>query len=373
MSASLPGSTVPDARRRVRPNWSFGAILAAATLLFLMLAYVSFAVFTSGIDAWSGFQGDYKIDAYYYLYLGHVANNLSDANAISLYDAAYEIRPNASSGGIVFMTAALLQLVRFDALIPLVFVLALMALAGEICRQYGASKVVLWLPFCGLFPYLYVPSKEGFFILGMLLLVWAVLRGRGVMMAAFGLALVYLARPEAFFILCGSAVIYAASRRRFTLALLVVGTTVGYIAFAREPAEAAAVLTQTAFDSIDLAFCNVGPLDVCVSGQSGMEWVFLMRLVSMLLLPPKWIVDVASTLGSSTLDWSEIIVRWANFAHLVWLWFAYRNMQPVSGRTQVLRRVLVLFSILYFLIYASVFYFQPSRQAVVASTVAGLA
>jgi hypothetical protein len=112
---------------------------------------------------------------------------------------------------------------------------------------------------------------------------------------------------------------------------------------------------------------------VCVSGQDGMEWVFLMRLATMLLIPAKWVADAVSTLGPSTLGWSEIIVRWANCGHMVWVWFAYRSMQPVSGRLLILRRILILFSVLYFLIYAAVLYFQPSRQVVLASTVAGLA
>lgn len=368
----------PAAGHRERPRravrFTRSALLALAFGLFLLAGYGTYALFQSEIDRPdSGVQADYKIDAYYYLYLGGQAIEIAERSGISLYEAADSIRPNAASDGIVFLSALLQWTVPLEPMIPLVLALALFAFIAPLVREGHADRLLMVLPFCGLFPYLQVPSKEVFFLLGLLAVALSVTRPGRLWALLLGLTLMYFGRRDAFYIFAASVPLAWLLSHRLRAVLSGIVLVGAYLAFARESALDAAVLAHFVSEQQDLAFCNVGPLNVCVEDLATLERIFVVRLLTLCALPLKWIWDALSTLWAGGLAGSEILIRWCNVLQLVWLVWVVRAHRPASGRVAAFRHVLVVFSLAYWGVYATVVYYQPTRQAVLTMTYLGLA
>lgn len=360
--------------RRLRPRPSQNVTCAGALLLFVLLSGIVVAIFNSEIrDHKSGVQADYLVDAYYYIYLGRQAAHASDRDGTSLYSAAESLAPNSASTGVVFLSSALLQATRWEVLIPGALALMLFAPIIMLYRAGAASAGLIGLPFCGLFPYLAVPSKEVFLISGLVLFVIVVTTRRHLFLGPLGLMMMFLGRPEAFYILVACVGAWAMFRTRVGMAVVVLSVTAGYLIFAREAVYALSLLHQTLMDQAGVGFCTVGPFSVCIEDSNSLEWRYVVRLVSLTPLPLKWVSDAAATLSDASLLMSETIIRWANFFHLIWLHSAIRHSQTVTGRTLALRQILILFALVYWCVYGSILFFQPTRQAVLATTFLGLA
>jgi hypothetical protein len=364
-----------------KPRLSDGALFALILVMFTLLSYGAYAIFQQEIqNRDSGVQADYKIDAYYYLYLGQQAKLIADRDLVSLYEAADSIRPNAASDGIVFLSAALQIVVSNELLIPHVLALCLYAVIGWTLWIGCTHRALLMLPFCGLFPYLQVPSKEIFFLIGMLFVMGSVASLRHLWLCVVGLILMYLARRDAFYIAMACIPLAWAFRRPARAIPLCIAMVTLYFAFVREPAHAATTLAQVVSEKAELAFCEVGPLNVCVDDIGGMEIVFFVRLVTLCVLPFKWVYDAFATMWLPGLDWSEILVRWSNCVQLLWLVVVCRGQRrnlahtaDSSDRIRAMKEVLLMFALVYCVVYASVVYFQPTRQVILALNVAGLA
>lgn len=358
---------------RPAPRFTRQALAAIFAIAFLFLAYATYVIFVTEIgNAMSGVQEDYKVDGYYYIYLAKTIV-AGGPHSLNLYDAAQDARPNASSGGIVFLSAVVLSVVRTEYLVP--FAVGGLLLLS-VYRLYGselAAPQILWLPLSGLFPYFGIPSKELFFVVGFLLLIAACLDGRGVLLALIGALLMFLARPEGFYIFGFSIMLWASLRHRVTGMLFLGAVGVGYFLLGREALLAMSLLTQAQAEMADVHFCQVGPLQVCVSELGGLEHVYLARLLSLIVLPVKWIADLVLVFKGDDISWTECLVRLCNVVHMVWVWAAWKASPAVSGRASATRRAMLTFALVYWLVYGSILFFQPSRQAVLASTLAAIA
>jgi hypothetical protein len=360
--------------RSLRPRLSQNVIWVGALLLFLLLSAIVVTIFNSEIrDNKSTVQADYIVDAYYYIYLGRQAADDAVRDGRSLYSAAEALAPNSTSTGVVFLSASLLQVIRWEVLIPGALALILFVPIIMLYRTGGASVGLIGLPFCGLFPYLAVPSKEVFLIAGLGLIAVVVTARRYLFLGTIGLAMMFLGRPEAFYIFVACVGAWAMFRTRVGMVVFVISATGGYLIFAREAAYAVSLLHQSLMDQAGLGFCTVGPLNVCVEDINSLEWRYVARLISLTPLPLKWVGDAAATLYNAPLLMSEAIIRWANFSHLIWLYLVIRHSRPVTGRTLALRQILISFAVVYWFVYGSILFFQPSRQAVLATTFLGLA
>jgi hypothetical protein len=346
----------------------------AAFLLFFVASAIVIAVFNSEIhDRESGVQSDYLIDAYYYTYLGRQAGYVADLDGTSLFSAAESIAPNASSTGVVFLAALVLQVTHWEEVLPLLLALMLFAPIMVLYRAGASSPALLCLPFCGLFPYFGVPSKEVFLIGGLLLLVVAVTMRCYLLLGSIGLALIFFGRPEAFYILVACVGAWVMCRTRVGMVVTAVGALVAYGLVAREPARAASLLHQLLMDQVGVGFCSVGPLNVCVDDSGVLELPYLTRLLVLTPLPLKWLADLVATFTDGSLLRSEVIIRWANCLHLLWLYAVFRQRRCVTGRALALRQTLLLFAAVYWAVYGSIFFFQPTRPAILATTIMGLA
>lgn len=372
MTLSPPARRGRPPRPAVRFTRSAG--LALTFVLFVLAGYATYVLFQSEIGRPdSGVQADYKIDAYYYLYLGGQAIEIAERSSISLYDAADSIRPNAASDGIVFLSALLQWTVPLEPMIPLVLALALFALIAPLVREGHADRLLGALPLCGLFPYLQVPSKEVFFLLGLLAVALSVTRPGRLWALLLGLTLMYFGRRDAFYIFAASVPLAWLLAHRLRALVSSIALLAVYLAFGRELALDTATLAHLVSERQDLAFCSVGPLNVCVEDLSTLEPVFVVRLLTLCALPLKWIWDALATLWMGGLAASEILIRWCNVLQLVWLVWVIRTHRPASGVVGAFRRVLVVFSLAYWVVYATVVYYQPTRQAVLTMTYLGLA
>lgn len=349
-------------------------LIAIAFLIFIMVSGLVVTAFNFEIlDQESSIQSDYLIDGYYYLYLGRQAVQISHTDGTSLIDAVVAISPSPSSAGVVFLASVLVSIVRLKWLIPLISSLFIFVPIAIFYRSGRSTAMLLGLPFCGLIPYFSVPSKELFLIVGLIAVAIAVTNRRYTVLGCVGAMAIYLGRPEAFYILLICAVAWKTAQTRIGVVFGIASVTAGYVFFVRATAREASTLFQSLMELADLSFCSLGFLNVCVDSQSILEWTYFLRLLSLTLLPLKWIADVIATFFDSSLLATEIIIRWANLVHILWLYFTIRYSPTVTGKTRMLRQLLITFAAVYWCIYGSIFYFQPTRQAILASTFLGLA
>jgi hypothetical protein len=336
------------------------AILVSSVINFIFLSEINSLA--------SGIQNQYLIDGYYYLHLGQEAMLIADRDGVSLYKAAESIRPNISSSGIVFLSSLTSSIVPWPWLVPAFFACIYAALVVALSRSYRIESNFYLLFFSGLVPYLYIPTKEAFFTIGLILALVCIRRSALMILLPLAAGIMYQARPEALFILAASVTAYLLLRRwsRMKLVLLLVLVLGIYWTVLREMVAATSILFQLAAETVDAGFCKVGPLSVCLPDGGPAEHIYLQRLLSLLGLPLKWLADIFQLIAGDTMPPSAWILRLAQGMQLVAIGIVlrqrFRSRRPLDT-TQV---TLLVFACLYISIYSMVLYYQVTRQALLS-------
>lgn len=309
-------------------------------------------------------QSDFSIDAHYYYYLGNRIKDVVSVGMTSLFEAVVDMAPNPSTVGVIFLSTILSYL--FGSIIQVKFflftlfsILITYLRAKNVLRRYSEFFLL-----GGLFPYLFLPSKECFFILGLLIYLTRYGTSLHWLPSISGLILMLLARPEGAVIL-----IFVLMLRRSAITRLIVitGGAAAYILFLREPLIEFSVLFELSAESAGTHFCNIGPFSLCVAGAGIPELVFIQRLFVNLFLPLDWIRDfVVLFANPENFTNFDISIRTASLFHILLL--APVIIFPWSSR-KVKNFSLLSFPVGYYFIYSSLLFFQSSRQIIFATTI----
>jgi hypothetical protein len=351
------------------PRLSTGVLLGLTFVAAALLSMLTISAFLHEIPRFSsGTQENYVIDGYYYYYLGQSAVTMARADHISLFDAAAQLRPNAGSTGVVYLNALLCRVFPSIYFVSLALLTAYWATFSLLLRTKRVSSAILLISFGGLMPYLFIPSKEAFLVLGILLAVLAQLDRRFILAGVFGVVLIYLARPDAAYILLLSCVLASLHRRRWLTASLLVAGVASYFWWLRPVAYLFAEVEQSQAFMTNTGFCNLGPLSVCV-GSSGMqEVIYLERLLSLMGLPLKWIWEGCSVFWAGVTV-STIIIRITLVVQIICACLVFSRRQPADQRAALVRRAAAWCGGIYFILYGALVYFQSTRQIVFVTTV----
>ncbi len=250
----------------------------------------------------------------------------------------------------------------FSLLVTYWIVLSLLISTGRV------RTAILFLPFSGLMPYLFIPSKEAFLFLGVLLLVLAFLDRRFVGASLVGIALIYLARADAAYFLALSCFLTSIRRFRSLLACVLIVAAVVYILWLRNVTYLFAQFEQAVAFRSDTGFCNIGPVSLCLGSPGAPEFVYAQRLISLLGLPLKWAWEGCTALFSG-LNLPNIIIRLALAFQIVWAVLVMRDRSFVDRRARAVRVASAWFGGTYFLLYGALVFFQSTRQLATATTI----
>jgi hypothetical protein len=350
-------------------TFSFGSRILLTLLSAILVSSVINIIFLSEIKSLeSGNQSEYLIDGYFYMHLGQEALRIAGRDGMSLYAAADSIRPNISSNGIVFLSSLTSAVVPWPWLVPAFFACIYAVLVVLLSRTYRIERNFYLLFFSGLLPYLYIPTKEAFFTIGLMLALVCIRRSALMALLPIAAGIMYLARPEAFLILVSSSTAYVLLRGcgRAKLMLLMAAAIGVYWIALREMVAATSSLFQLAADTAETGFCNVGPLSVCVPDSGAAEYIYMQRLLSLLGLPLKWLADIYQLLADDTLSPSAWILRLALGMQLVVIGIALRQRIRSRRPLDTTQAALLIFAGLYISIYSTVLYYQVTRQALLA-------
>lgn len=321
-------------------------------------AYCSYFTFMYDIGQSHGAQETFIIDAHYYLWLGEFLSENDFVGSGSVWGDVKEVAPTSSSRGIVFYSYFLNKLSFAKDLVPLSIMAIFFVVALRFFSCYGAIgfRPVAYLFVGGVFPYIYLPSKESLFLLGLLLLFS--FRSVGLVV---GLVLMCTARPEALMIFIFAVFCKKTFDARWSTCLFLLAAVVAYSVFFREYIYGISVLFQEHSRTQGNMFCFVYGIPVCHSGIGSFELVSITRLATAIFLPLDWVLDFFGVLViAESITASKLIIRFSLM--LSSIVFAYAFLM----RKMVLGSVGFWFALIYFSLYASVFYYQSSRPLLFA-------
>ncbi len=352
--------------RRNLPDLCKAAAVCFATLVFFSAVV---AVFLSQIkDLGVGVQEKYIIDGYYYYYLGHTAITMSEMEGMTLRTASEALQPNESSGGIVFITALVERIAPSPFCVATILALVYSALLFLLLRTKMVRPLLLFLPFTGLFPYLPIPSKEGFLIIGGLCCLLAYLNRRMSLLWPPGLLLIYLARPDVLYVFLFSILLVIVVRSRIWSVLFATAGLAAYFIWIRQPAALLAIVDQAEATVQQTQFCHIGPLSLCIEPTGIVEVIYAQRLLSLVGLPLKWAWEAASAIFLAPTA-TDLIIRIAIGLHIIWAIKIMRHDTPADKQSTEIRNITMWFAGVYVFLYGSIVYFQSTRQVVFASTI----
>lgn len=347
------------ADNRISPKGTFARIWL--WLLLLTIASVLVSIFKNQIGSTiRAVQGDFIIDAYYYMHLGQsIAQEYSRTNH-SLLSLVEAYRPNLSSTGITYVNA-LYGMVVGGPYIAVAIQSALVIWATALAwpRQTIGSTLKL-VVLGGLLPYMLLPSKESFVVVGYVAFLVAWFTRRSWLLSLFGVALIAVGRPEAAWLLVTALLLYELGRR-IGLKLSALIFTGAYF-FVRDSVAAYASFMQELTFLYGDFFCQVGPIGVCVD-DGLFEVLAAKRILVSVGLPLKWVVDWLRVFGGSSAV--DVIIKTSLVLQLVWI-FMVRTRFTKARFREPANRFTLLFITLYSGAFVAVIFFQPSRQIALA-------
>ena len=150
----------------------------------------------------------------------------------------------------------------------------------------------IFLMISGLFPYLFIPTKETILIIGLFLILFAIKRRLLRPLAIPGLVLMFLGRPEAMFLLVlACAIFLLARRKKIGITALIMFISV-YIFIIRDLAYATSLFMQFQATQWGLSFDSIAGLPVAVNKSSTLEMIYLTRLLVLTSVVVKWPMDL---------------------------------------------------------------------------------
>ena len=351
------------------PRLSTGVLLGLTFVPAALLSMLTISAFLHEIPRFSsGTQENYVIDGYYYYYLGQSAVTMAQTDQVSLLEAATELRPNVESTGAVYLSALLARILPSIYLVALALLTAYWVAFALLLNTRRVSSTILLLPLSGLMPYVFIPSKEAFLVLGILLTILAYLDRRFLILGAAGVVLVYLARPDAAYVLLLSCFLASLDRFRWLLAGVLLSGVAAYFWWLRPAASLFAGFEQSQAFMMNTGFCNLGPFSVCVGADRLSEVVYVERILSLLGLPFKWIWE-GCTVFFAGVTLPNMIIRIALVVQIAWVWWVLSKRTPSDARAAMVRHVAAWFGGIYLLLYGALVYFQSTRQLVFITSI----
>jgi hypothetical protein len=339
------------------------AISLAAGMQVLFMAHIP----TNGV------QSDYLIDSYFYMHLGETISRESDAMHRSMYALSDEYKPNSESRGIILLNAYLYRILPSWYCLPLLFGLIYCALFYFLYRIQLFDSSLLLFPFYTLYLQILLPSKETFLLIGFILFLVSAIKIRYWYLGLAGLVLMFLSRPTAALIFVASSLAWLCARNRigrYILAFSLIGL---YFAFLRIPIFAYSLRQQMVFlyanPAGDMAFCKVGPVPVCYSSTKTFEIILTLRILTMALLPFKWILNALQLFYQSFGDllFDAVYHRVAPVIHIAIAAFIFASRRKTSVAGAKVRSLILCFVALYLGVFATGLYYQPTRQVLLSS------
>lgn len=350
---------------------SIGIKLVLLFIVVLPVALLVHILFLNSIHNFhSGNQSDYIIDGYYYIYLGQQAIDIAKETGNSLYQVAQSISPNANSTGIVLLSSIVSYVSPSIYFIPVIFVSIYILIFYFLLKSWSFSPFVLLFPFSGLLPYLFIPTKESFFLIGFLLILLALFKREYFIFGMIGLIIMYLARPQGLYLWLIAQFLWMIYRRnKLLLGFIILLLIVGYAFYARDFVFSLASIFQAQAAQSGTEFCNVGFLHVCVNSIEHSEWIYLSRILTIIGLPIKWLLDMGNIVFENNLTAPTIIIRIALFLHIIWGCFIFLSSTKPDIHSKNIRSLAIAFFVIYCGTYGAILYFQSTRQILLASTI----
>jgi hypothetical protein len=182
-----------------------------------------------------------------------------------------------------------------------------------------------------------------------------------------GFILMVVVRPEGAAIFVLSFIAWKCMQNRIGRYVFLAGSLIVYILVRNELFDYC-LLDQARryYSNSDIFFCQVGPLSVCFNSITTFELIVLQRLVTVILLPVKWVWNV-TLVGSRGALVNDLYHTLALIIHLI-LAIIVINANKVSAyNKRQVREMMLCFAAVYIVIYGSLVYYQLSREFVVAS------
>ena len=347
---------------------SNAAILILLLPLFFFLSLASHLSHLNEINFDSSFQSDYIVDGYYYIFLSEQVREMISTGGISALEAVKLVSPNSSSNGIILLSSLTSFLYSDIEFIPFIFLTIYIVLLLPQLQQSRSSLAMIMILFSGLLPYLFIPSKESFFLIGFLLLLIPIQTRISKFFAypigILAIVIMLLARSEALFILIIATFVYYLYKQKLLFSLFIISFTCVYFLYFRDLAYAAALAFQLSAESSGTMFCNVGFLDICITDKKSLEITFLQRILTVTLLPFKWIYDVFISFGDPVLmTVRNLLTRTCLLFQILWGYLSFRRIKE--------RGVSIgfIFCFAYILVYTTIFYFQFTRPIIFATSI----
>ena len=347
---------------------SNAALLLFLLPLFFILSFITHLSHLNEINMYSGSQADYIIDAYYYIFLSTQVTEIMSSAGLSLHEASEILSPNDSTNGVVMLSSIVFLLFPDIVLIPFFFLFAYVILLFPFLAYGGSGLKIILILFSGLLPYLFIPSKESFFIIGFLIFLlpfkFSISKIFSFFILSLGISIMLLARTEAFLIMLLSGVALYLFNRKYLLILFLFFAILVYVYFLRDIAYITALAFQTSAESSGTSFCNVGFINTCITDKNTMELVFIQRILTIILLPAKWIYDFFISFGDiELLTVRNLLTRFCLLIQILWGYLAYKNIKQ-NGIN-----IGLIFCIAYIFVYTTIFYYQFTRPIIFATTI----
>tara|TARA_X000000950_G_scaffold289028_1_gene409171 strand:+ start:7547 stop:8629 length:1083 start_codon:yes stop_codon:yes gene_type:complete len=318
-------------------------------IIYLFFSLITLTVFLSEIAYFeSGLQSHYIVDLYFYRFIGE-SYVLENPENFSWQNLLF-YSPNPQSLGITLISILFAYIDVSVYLIP-----ALLAVIYSFFFFYRNNSILLILIlFSGLMPYLVLPSKEAIILLGVFSILYGVYPKRNFPWLMLGIFLIVLSRPQMILILGAAFCLFEIIKRKTFVKLLIISFIFLLYFSIREQIVSISILFQ-GVSNID---CFVGPLNICVNQENFFEFTVLQRALAVLLIPLKWGMDFFE-LFLFEFSSSSWIIRISQFSTLILLILTFFTFKKCNRNIRLFGLCLAF---VYIFSYATVFYFQLSRQ-----------
>lgn len=331
-------------------------------IFLLSIAWLFVWLFTSRIDATEkDLQENFIIDAYFYMFLGtEIADAFQQSNSYTLTELVFAYSPNPQSIGITFLNASYALLGVGPYVSAAIQSLAFAITASVVWPKTFFTKGLGFLLLCGLSPYLLIPSKESFILIGyMLFFAGWFLHPRRMTLVIVGIAIMGVARPGAVLLLLVALLLWR--RGPLWTPFKFLSIPISYLFF-RSHVVSTSEFEQVVSSGRPDFFCSVGPIGVCL-GSEPFEVVALKRLLLTIGFPLKWIFDWLQSILS--MDSIEIAIKTSCVLLLAW-GISSRRLLKFKNLSHPANSFALVFMLVYAMSYSAMVFFQPSRHIALA-------
>ena len=306
-------------------------------------------------------QSNFFIDALYYVHLGeYLSHQIQDYTQI--FPIVSNESPNPATIGAVLFSTILNFIVSSPEKIGILLAINYAILFYKLRKKNILERGSEFFFISGLLPYLYLPSKEAVFFIGVLIFLFSLPKGTfSSAYVALGLLIMTMGRPEAALIFTISLFISYLLKARFVIKIIfLIFALCAYIFMLREYMIQTGILFEASAELAGTHFCNIGPLEFCLRSGHFPELVFVQRIFVNFFLPFDWFLDFTWLLqNTSSFTLKVVVIRLSAFLH-IWIFVCaiIYLVKYLKGN----RSPFLIFIVIYFITYSSIFFYQSSRQ-----------